>query len=97
MTDPEIGARIRRRVIYSGRVQGVCFRAITEGISARYDVTGYVRNLRSGAVELEAEGSRAAVDAFLAEIAREFEHNITHAQVDEATPRADEPDFRIRY
>ena len=35
--------------------------------------------------------------AQLAEIAREFKHHITHAQVDQATPRADEPDFRIRY
>lgn len=97
MTNPPTGNRIRRHVIYSGRVQGVCFRAITQEISARYDVTGFVRNLRDGTVELEAEGSAAAVDAFLAEIARHFQNNITDAQVSDISPRNDEADFRIRY
>lgn len=97
MANPETGKRIRRHVIYSGYVQGVCFRAITEEISARYDVAGYVRNLRDGTVELEAEGAPAALDAFLAEIARHFKSNIAHAQVAEVPPRNDEPDFRIRY
>jgi acylphosphatase len=97
MTNPETGNRVRRHVIYVGRVQGVCFRAITEEISAGYDVTGYVRNLRDGTVELEAEGSAAAVDAFLAEVARHFKSNISHAQGAEVAPRHDEPDFRMRY
>jgi acylphosphatase len=97
MTNPKPENRIRRHVIYGGLVQGVCFRAITEQISARYDVTGYVRNLRDGTVELEAEGPSAAVESFLAEIARHFKANITRADVQNLPARNDEPDFRILY
>ena len=48
----------RRTVLFSGRVQGVGFRYTTEAIAARFDVTGFVRNLPDGRVELVAEGTR---------------------------------------
>jgi acylphosphatase len=91
------GQLIRRHVIYTGRVQGVCFRAITEQIAARHDVTGYVRNLPDGTVELEAEGPSAAVESFLTEIARHFKTNITRTDVQNLPARNDEPDFRFCY
>jgi len=55
--------RIRRHLWISGRVQGVFFR---EGARAEADaqaVTGWVRNLGDGRVELALEGDRAAVEA----------------------------------
>ncbi len=56
---------IRADVFYTGRVQGVGFRWRTLLVSQKHSVTGYVRNLRDGRVELVAEGEREAVDAFL--------------------------------
>ena len=60
-----------KRVIvwYSGRVQGVGFRATVRQAACGYDVTGTVRNLSDGRVELIAEGMKKELEAFLAAIA----------------------------
>lgn len=55
-------------VYYSGTVQGVGFRATAASIARRHSVRGWVRNLADGRVELLAEGSADAVEAFLADI-----------------------------
>jgi acylphosphatase len=41
-----------------GRVQGVGFRYFTQSEAQKLGLSGWVRNLRSGEVELAAEGSR---------------------------------------
>jgi acylphosphatase len=56
-------------VLYSGRVQGVGFRATVRGIARGYEVTGTVRNLPDERVELVAEGGREELKAFLQGIA----------------------------
>ena len=59
----------RVTVLYSGRVQGVGFRITVRQVACGYDVTGTVRNLADGRVELIAEGTRAELKAFLSGIA----------------------------
>jgi acylphosphatase len=59
----------RVTVFYSGRVQGVGFRATVRYLARGYDVTGTVRNLPDGRVELVAEGAKAELAAFLEGIA----------------------------
>ncbi len=54
-----------RRVFYEGRVQGVGFRATTRWIAGGFEVTGYVRNLADGRVELFAQGAATEVGEFL--------------------------------
>ncbi len=44
-----------RQVIYSGHVQGVGFRAAVKRIATGFEVTGSVRNLDDGRVELLAQ------------------------------------------
>jgi len=51
-------------VFYSGQVQGVGFRYTSKTVAAGYEVTGTVRNLPDGRVELVAEGARAELEAF---------------------------------
>jgi acylphosphatase len=60
--------RCRLRVFYSGSVQGVGFRYTTKTVAAGFEVTGTVRNLLDGRVELIAEGARAELEAFRAAI-----------------------------
>jgi acylphosphatase len=48
-----------RRFLVSGRVQGVFFRAATEATARRLGLTGWVRNLADGSVELVACGDEA--------------------------------------
>ena len=50
---------------YTGRVQGVGFRYATKTVATGFEVTGTVRNLDDGRVELVAEGSKEELDAFL--------------------------------
>ena len=54
-----------RQVFYEGRVQGVGFRYTCKTIAHGYDVTGWVRNLPDGRVELQCAGEMDEVDAFL--------------------------------
>ena len=56
------------RVFYSGRVQGVGFRITAKQLACGFEVSGTVRNMPDGSVELVAEGSRVEIDAFLASI-----------------------------
>jgi acylphosphatase len=57
---------VRRRVLVSGRVQGVFFRASTEDEARRRGLAGWVRNLADGRVEAVFEGPEEAVRAIVA-------------------------------
>lgn len=57
--------RRRAHVFYSGRVQGVGFRYTVKAQAAGFEVTGMVRNLPDGRVELLAEGTQEELDGFL--------------------------------
>ncbi len=45
----------------SGRVQGVYFRAETRSVASRYGLSGTVRNMPDGSVEIVAEGEHDAL------------------------------------
>ena len=64
--DKDLVAMNRRRmhIFYSGNVQGVGFRYTVQSTAKGYEVTGIVRNLPDGQVELIAEGDRDELDAF---------------------------------
>ena len=57
---------ISRRLLISGRVQGVCFRHYTRQTALTHGVAGWVRNLPDGRVEALFEGEDAAVEACIA-------------------------------
>jgi acylphosphatase len=56
--------RRRLKVLYSGRVQGVGFRYTAKTLAAGFEITGMVKNLPDGRVELTAEGSHAELEAY---------------------------------
>lgn len=90
--------RVRRRVHYSGRVQGVGFRFTSQRLAAHFVVSGYVRNLDDGRVELLAEGDGPEVDSFLARVADTLGDYIEAAETRDEPP-GDPPlaGFGIRY
>jgi acylphosphatase len=89
--------RVTRRVIYRGRVQGVGFRYTTASIAGRFPVSGYVKNLPDGSVEVVAEGEAAAVDSFLDEVADAFRGNITESTAEDYEPGESFRRFEVRY
>ena len=56
--------RSRMQILYSGYVQGVGFRYAAKTVAAGFEVTGLVRNLADGRVELMAEGDKHELHAF---------------------------------
>ncbi len=58
-----------KHVFYTGHVQGVGFRYSTKRIASGFDVTGWVKNLPDGRVEMMAQAFEAdELDAFLEDI-----------------------------
>lgn len=53
------------QVFYEGNVQGVGFRWTVRNIAKGFDVTGWVRNLVDGRVEMQANGDENELRAFL--------------------------------
>jgi acylphosphatase len=71
---------ISLQVFYEGRVQGVGFRFTVRHIAKGFDVTGWVRNLRDGRVELQVTGDAQEVRAFLDQVAQSELHSLIREQ-----------------
>ena len=56
------------QVFFSGTVQGVGFRFTAERLARRFSVSGFVRNLDDGRVEVVAEGEETTLVDFLTAI-----------------------------
>jgi len=80
------------QVFYEGNVQGVGFRWSVRQVAKGFDVTGSVRNLRDGRVELQASGEEEEVRAFLEAILNSELRG--HIRKHSETPLADPPAFR---
>jgi acylphosphatase len=78
--------RVRRRVYFSGRVQGVGFRLTCCSLARGHAVAGHVRNMPGGQVELFAEGEPIELDRFLAEIRQEMGTYIRNVEVETESP-----------
>ena len=87
---------VRRRVLYSGRVQGVGFRARSMHAAQRFAVTGWVRNRMDGDVELIVEGPAREVDAFLTEVAHRMASFIEKAETSDEQPSGGLTGFSIK-
>ena len=87
---------IRRTVYFSGQVQGVGFRYTALQAARGYDVTGYVRNLPDGRVELVVEGPREHVEGFLAEVQSEMSPYIRDAAQQDSPATGEFDGFGVR-
>ena len=61
-----------KHVYYSGRVQGIGFRATVRDLATGFRVAGFVHNLADGRVELMVEGAPEEIGPFLGAILREM-------------------------
>ena len=84
------------RVIYAGQVQGVNFRWTTREIAAGFSVTGFVRNLADGTVELVTRGTPPSARGFLDAVATRFRDHITYADESPCVVDEEFESFEIR-
>ncbi|MGC3991817.1 MAG: acylphosphatase [Chthoniobacteraceae bacterium] len=85
-----------RHVFYEGRVQGVGFRYTTKRIASGFEVTGWVRNLDDGRVELRITGDEEEADAFLEAIRdSELGSHIKNETVSNVPPQREVKGFEI--
>lgn len=87
----------RVEVVYKGRVQGVGFRFTVERLANQQGVTGFVRNMPDGTVELVVEGEEAALKDFLAGIRSEMERYIHGAAEHWMEAAGEFKGFEIRF
>lgn len=80
------------QVFYEGNVQGVGFRWSVRNVAKGFDVTGFVRNLRDGRVELQATGEDEELRAFLEAILQSELR--AHIKKHTESPLSDPPAFR---
>ena len=71
-------------VFYEGKVQGVGFRSTIHSLAKGYDVTGWVRNLLDGRVEVFICGETSEVEDFL--VAIRESHLAGHIDKEANTP-----------
>jgi acylphosphatase len=88
---------IGRTVHYSGKVQGVGFRATVAGIAKDHPVTGYVKNLEDGRVQVVVEGKEADVKKFLDAVRSYWKKNIEKEDTEETKPTGKYKTFSIMY
>jgi len=79
--------RIARRLVISGRVQGVGFRWFAKDVADREGVTGWVKNLPDGRVEALVEGDAESVTR----VERHLHNGPPGARVQHVTTITEEP------
>jgi acylphosphatase len=88
---------IRKTVYYSGNVQGVGFRYTAQRIAAAHTVTGYVKNLPDGRVELVLEADEKEIDVVLADVADALADYIRNTRTDTSPASGSFRRFTIAY
>lgn len=90
-------ASVRRTLYFSGRVQGVSFRFTAEAIASRFGVTGFVRNLRDGRVELVVEGAESELGRFQSAVEQAMQGNINEVNATDTTATGEFASFCIAF
>jgi len=88
----------RVRLLVSGRVQGVYFRAHTVSVALRFGVTGWVRNCGNGQVEALLEGRQSDIDRVI-QICRQGHpgSHVTDIEIKWEEPSGEFDTFDIKY
>ena len=90
-------SQIAKHIIFVGRVQGVGFRFTAFNAANRHQLTGFVRNLPDGAVEMLTQGPAQAVDDCIRDIKESFSGYIRETKIKEIPSNPQCKDFKITF
>lgn len=92
-----MGERIRRTVWFGGHVQGVGFRFTACEAAERFAVTGAVRNLRDGRVEMVVEGDPQEIDRLITAVRDAMRGYVSHVEQIDEPATGEFSGFGVRY
>ncbi len=87
----------RIHVYYHGRVQGVGFRFTASALAADLGLSGWVKNLPNGRVELVCEGNKEDLQRILAKIDGQFSGYLQRKDVNWMPASGEFRNFEIRF
>lgn len=87
--------KIRKHIIFYGRVQGVGFRYRACYAAQEYGLTGWVRNLYDGTVEMEVQGTETEIDWLIIALDHGRYVSIERMEVKKEPLDEEEKSFRI--
>lgn len=87
--------KIRKRIYVSGRVQGVGFRFRTQHFARGLGLTGWVRNLDDGRVEMELQGTEDDINLLFDHLRQDRYIVIDDFRAERIAP-VDESGFRVK-
>ena len=87
----------RYDITFTGRVQGVGFRATAQDIAQQVGVTGWVRNEPDGSVRCVVEGSPSEADQFLDHVKAAMQRHIRDVRVEKSAATGEFKGFRVNY
>lgn len=88
---------VAKHVIFSGHVQGVGFRFTAHRIAGRHKLTGFVRNLSDGTVEMLAQGASEDIEECVQGIKEAMAGYLSETAIDEVPLNPKYTDFRITF
>ena len=87
----------RKHIFFRGNVQGVGFRYTALRVAKNYDVTGYVRNMPDGRVEIVAEGPNTEIRSFFQAVTQAMGQYIRATSVLDKPYTGEFEQFQIRH
>lgn len=88
--------KLRKHIVFYGRVQGVGFRYYAVNKANQLGLTGWVKNLPDGTVEMEVQGEEPLIDQLII-----FLQNRTYIWIEKldarSIPLLDDSSFQERY
>ncbi len=88
---------VAKRIIFRGRVQGVGFRFTAHRIADRHQLTGFVRNVPDGTVEMFAQGHSEDIDDCIRDIKESFAEYIRETEIEETAADPRYTEFKITF
>lgn len=89
--------KIAKHIIFTGQVQGVGFRFTAFNTANRHQLTGFVRNLPDGTVEMLAQGPAQIIDDCIRDIKKCFSNCIRETKIKEIPSDPKYKDFKITF
>ena len=88
---------VQAHILYSGTVQGVGFRFMVKRYALILDLTGWVKNLPNGSVEILVNGSKASIEKLCKMVEEYFQGHIRNNNIQFTSSDVEFKDFQITY